>query len=408
MEQAKQLLEVASRIIKELELLSKSKETLHKRVKKMLLARLLEISENLVELFPVDEEVMYREERAKRKQDTLDLVKHIKSYSGTLRDIRKKIKYRKKGDSSIKTTEIKKSYYIILSNILFHNISHKIASQNKYLSLMLRKANINLLADSFVAVVIMNTLIAFFTGLLIAFGLSFLDIKFIPLPLIVTSPFNFQKFLLYAFTLPILSSLLVFLLSYYYPYLESISRANKIDDEIPFAAMHMAAVVSSGVEPTRVFRLISEAPEYKEFSVDTKRIVNKINLYGYDLLTALKDVAKLTPSEKAKDLFNGMVSIIASGGDISEYLEKKASSLLLDYKLERKRFIEAANLYADLYTGVLITAPIILGVLLALISPLGGNILGAEPSTIAILGLIFMVIVNILFISILKMIQPSE
>ncbi|MBU2496545.1 MAG: type II secretion system F family protein [Nanoarchaeota archaeon] len=403
-EEIKQILNTADKLIIELENLVKdrTRSELKINAKNKLLERLSQLSVSLLDLPDIP---LHRTKV--RKEDEAHLTKKISD--NTLREIGKRIREKDVKKREKETIELRKpNSYTTASNLLFHNLAHKIAQNNKDISDNLKKANLAILADSFVSVTLMNTLLALIAGIIIAILFSFLSIKFVPYPIISFAPLNAVKLILNLLAWPLILAVSMFLVSFYYPKLEAMSRINKIDDEIPFATMHMSAIVGSGVQPTKVFYLISDTDEYKNFNVETKRIINKINFYGYDLLTALKETAKTTPSSKARDLFNGMASIIATGGDIRSYLEKKASGLMVDYKLKRKKFADAASVYADIYTGLLITAPIIFGVLLSMITPLGGNLLGFNPENIAIAGLVVIVMFNIGFIIFLNAIQPPE
>ena len=90
----------------------------------------------------------------------------------------------------------------------------------------------------------------------------------------------------------------------------------------------MAAVASSGVPPTKMFQLISESEEYGEIAVEAEKIVNYIEIFGYDILTAIKTVALTTPSPMFREFFNGMVSTTQSGGDVKNFLTQKAEEAI--------------------------------------------------------------------------------
>lgn len=407
-EQINQILDTAEKIVKELEVLQKGKQRgkLSQDTEKDLLTRLYRLSNSLISILPT---------KLVEKAEKEKVSEAVKLAHQTLKDIKKRIgderRERKRKKRKHEVIELRKpTAYVTLANSLFYRFARNLTKKGyfKDIALDIKKANLNILLDSFVAVIFLNTFLGALAGLLIAFAVSFLAVTFTPIPLISISAFNILRFISTVLLLPLIGGLAMLLISYFYPKLEANSRIGRINDELPFAIMHMSAIVGSGVEPSKVFTLISETPEYKTFNVETKRVVNKINFYGHDLLTAVKETADLTPSQSAKDLFNGMASIIATGGDLKRYLEKKASSLMVDYKLKRRKFAQTAGIYADMYTGLLITAPIIFGVLLTMITPLGGNLLGMSAESLAIFGLVAIVLVNVGFIIFLSAIQPAE
>ena len=203
--------------------------------------------------------------------------------------------------------------------------------------------------------------------------------------------------------------ILVFLGMYAYPASEAAAKSRAIDNDLPFATIHMAAVAGSGAQPIAMFRLLLKSGEYKGLESEIKKIVNLVNLFGYDLSTALKNVSLRTPSRRLKELLTGIASTIESGGSLKSYLKSVANESMATYRLERKKYVESLATYSDIYTGVLIAAPLLFIVALTIINMVGGQIGGLEVSTIAWGGtLIVLPIVNILFYLFLNITQPGE
>jgi len=130
-------------------------------------------------------------------------------------------------------------------------------------------------------------------------------------------------------------------------------------------------------------------------------------LYGYDLVTALKNVSKTSPSDAMIELFNGIATTINSGGSLNSYLNEKARDFLNDYKLLRQKYISTSATYTDVYTGLLIAAPLIFMLMLVLVNVIGVSIGGLTASTIAIIGISAIVLLNIGFIIFLQVSQPD-
>jgi len=202
---------------------------------------------------------------------------------------------------------------------------------------------------------------------------------------------------------------LVFLGMYAYPASEASAKSRAIDNDLPFATIHMAAVAGSGAQPIAMFRLLLKSGEYKGLESEIKKIVNLVNLFGYDLSTALKNVSLRTPSRRFKELLTGIASTIESGGSLKSYLKGVADESMTTYRLERKKYVESLATYSDIYTGVLIAAPLLFMVALTIINMVGGQVGGLEVSTLAWGGtLLVLPIVNILFYLFLNISQPGE
>ena len=88
------------------------------------------------------------------------------------------------------------------------------------------------------------------------------------------------------------------------------------------------------------------------------------------------------------------------------FFEKRAETLLLNYRIERENFTKVAETFMDLYISIVIATPMILLLLLVMISVSGIGVgLGVNQMTLLIIFIV--AIVNIIFLWILSIRQPS-
>jgi archaeal flagellar protein FlaJ len=198
-----------------------------------------------------------------------------------------------------------------------------------------------------------------------------------------------------------------FIIFYSYPSLKRGSFEKKIGEEIPFATIYMAAIASSDLEPTKMFRLIANSKEYPAIGKEMKKVINQIDLYGYNLATALTNVSKGIKNERLSELFSGISINITSGGSLKNYLEKKADNLLVDYKLDRQKYNSVAETFMDVYISLLITAPLILMIVFVVMSMTGFDI-GIGIGMLNIIIIVFVSLLNIIFLAILQVKQPKN
>ena len=195
---------------------------------------------------------------------------------------------------------------------------------------------------------------------------------------------------------------------YLYPASIANTRRRNIKEDLPFAIIHMSAVAGSGAQPIAMFDLILTSGEYKGLEGEVRKIVNYVNLFGYDLGTALKTVAMTTPSKPFRELLLGVTSTVEGGGSLKDYLSGKADEAMTTYRLERKKYVETLSTYSDIYTGVLIAAPLLFMTTLAIINVLGGKIGGLDIGTLSSIGVYGAIpIMNILFMLFLNIMQPE-
>jgi flagellar protein FlaJ len=177
---------------------------------------------------------------------------------------------------------------------------------------------------------------------------------------------------------------------------------------MPFAINHMSAIASSGVPPHIIFKLLIDIKEYGEICNEARRIVRNVDIFGMDIISAIRNVAERTPSDDFKQFLFGIVSTIDTGGNIQKYLESSAKDALFDYRLKRQKYLQTLSTYADFYTAVLIAAPLFFISILSIMSLIGGQILGMSIPTAMHFGIYLLIpLLNVIFLLFVHFTQPS-
>jgi flagellar protein FlaJ len=184
---------------------------------------------------------------------------------------------------------------------------------------------------------------------------------------------------------------------YSYPSLEKKSAESAIDQELPFATIHMAAISGSMIDPSKIFSIMISTKEYPHIEKELVKLMNEINIYGYDLVSALRNIAFNSPSKKLAELFNGLATTINSGGNLPDFFNKRAETLLFEYKLEKEKSNKAAETFMDIYISVVIAAPMIL-MLLLMMMKISGLGLSLSTSLITLIMVLSVAVVNVVFI----------
>ncbi len=318
------------------------------------------------------------------KADKKEFLTKLKLSEGALMGMQK-MRDKKSG-----TSIVKPSFYAKISNRLFRKVTDKMAPQFDGLAKDLKKANIRFLLSSYLSMAVMSMLIAFVLGLLVFAVLLLINLNNW---MYAVLPFGLAGLALTAF--------------YLYPSSEASSVKKKISGELPFATIHMAAIAGSDIEPTKIFKIIAQSSEYPNMGKEIRKVLTQINVYGYDLVTALKNVAGRTSNKMLAELFSGLATNIATGGALKNYLEKKAENFLLDYRLERNKYADLAGTFMDVYISILIAAPLVLMMMFIVMNVAGLGMGGLGIQTLLALSIGGIVIVNIIFIVVLNMKQPG-
>jgi len=351
------------------------------------------------------------------KKDLKKEVSHKhKSSSKILRLLRKKIpelerktikRLRKKGKETKEEKVKEASKYVWIANKVFSNFSMSIVDNRIFRNLKrdLIKANLQFIPSNYISVILFTTLLSLIGGFFTFLFFLFFNISPM-LPIIIPVNENllgrFLKVFWVLFAIPIGT----FLMMYFYPWLEKKSIENIIDQELPFATIHMSAIAGSMIDPSKIFSIIISTKEYPELEKKFTKLINEVHVYGYDLASAIRNMAFFSPSTKLSELFNGIATTITSGGDLADFFDKRARSLLFEHRIEREKQIRAAETFMDIYISVVIAAPMILMLLLIMMKVSG---LGVSFSTgmITVIIVSTVSVVNVLFLSFLHMKQPK-
>lgn len=260
----------------------------------------------------------------------------------------------------------------------------------------LRGARINVLLNTWVSITFFFTALAYVTSLAAV--------------LIVGTLFDifYLIYILMLVFIPILSAAFTFLIFYIYPIEKAKSRARSIENNLPFAITHMAATASSGIPVEFMFSLIGGFKEYGEISEEANTIVKNIRAFGYSSIVAMKNVATQTPSKKLREILMGISSTIETGGNMTAYLKQMSEKALFDYRIKREKYLKTLSTYADIYTAMLVAAPLFLLSTLAIMSIIGGDIMGMSTSQIiTLMTWVLLPAMNVTFLVFIHVTYPG-
>lgn len=261
---------------------------------------------------------------------------------------------------------------------------------------VLAKSNMGILFEIYVGKMLLVSILSF----IIAFiSILIISAFLFPLPIIFS--------IISAFVGATTIFFLVLTIYHSYPFQLLTSKKSDIETNTPFAINHMSAIISAGVPPVVIFRLLSNIKEYGEITQECRRIVRNIDAFGMDLTSAIRNVANRTPSEGFKQFLYGIVSTIDTGGDLKKFFESSAKEALFDYRLKREKYLQTLSTYADFYTAVLIAAPLFFISILAVMALIGGQVLGLSIPVAMRVGIFVLIpLLNIAFILFIHYTQP--
>lgn len=196
-------------------------------------------------------------------------------------------------------------------------------------------------------------------------------------------------------------------------YLYPVYRADKLqrdlDDELAFTSGYMAILASAGVSPEKIFYSLSNLPMPLAVSAEAKNIIRDVNLFGLDVISALERASKRTPSEKFREMLEGFISTIHSGSNLSAYLREKSRQHMKLKRMSLRKFSDTLSILSEFYVAILVTGPLLLIIMLAVMAMMGGGTLWflTPELLLSILTYIGIPLGSIMFLIILDAVSPK-
>jgi flagellar protein FlaJ len=196
---------------------------------------------------------------------------------------------------------------------------------------------------------------------------------------------------------------------YWYPIYRADTIRRQLEDELPFMTGYMAILTSAGVSPENVFSSLANLPVAMTISAQAKDVVRDVNLFGCDIISALEDASKRTPSARFREMIEGFISMIHSGGNLAGYLREKSAQYMKMKKIGLKKYADTLSMLSEFYVAVLLTGPLMLVIMLTVMAMLGNASLGlmSPDLLLSLLTFVGIPVGSVVFLVILDATSPK-
>ncbi|WP_292346567.1 MULTISPECIES: type II secretion system F family protein [unclassified Methanoregula] len=145
-----------------------------------------------------------------------------------------------------------------------------------------------------------------------------------------------------------------------YPGIVARGRKSRIELELPYAVSYMQAL-STTMPPFAVIRRVYEERQmFSDVSAEFGHVVRDVELFGDDMITAMRNLQKTTPSPLLADFFNDLCIVFESGGDFSAYLASKTDYFHQQARRELDLVLKTMEIMAEVYVSAFVAGPIAL------------------------------------------------
>ena len=154
-------------------------------------------------------------------------------------------------------------------------------------------------------------------------------------------------------------------------------RRRRIDTTIKRNVAFIFALSRSGMPFAEVLRVLSRHTSvYGETAREMSVTVKDIDLFGTDLLTAIRRTGDRTPSDELEDFVENLGSVLRSGNSLPEFLRDQYEYFLDEEEAQQRQFLELLGTLAEAYVTVFVAGPLFLITILVIIGLLLGGTLG--------------------------------
>jgi len=197
---------------------------------------------------------------------------------------------------------------------------------------------------------------------------------------------------------------------YLYPIVRADNRKRNLEDGLPFTAGYLSILAGAGVPPAQMFRSLAKIDSSLAVSQEAKHIVRDVELFGVDIITAMESASRRTPSEKFKELLEGFIATMRSGGDLAKYLSERSRQFMQLKRIALRRLGDTLGVLAEFYVVLLVAGPLMLVVMLAVMAMLGGGTSGLFNPRLMLYLLTYLGIPlgSTVFLIMLDMISPKR
>ena len=267
------------------------------------------------------------------------------------------------------------------------------------LDVNLKKSGIKINFKAYVSTVILASLL-----------LSTSIMIFVPVLLFFIFKLSLFLSLLFGVGVSLFAGALTVIGFYFYPIYRADSLKRALEDEMPFTTGYMSILAGAGVPPDFIWRSLAQIDSSLSISNVARTVVRDVELFGFDAISALEATSKRTPSERFKELIEGFISVVHSGGNLAKYLRDRSQQYMKLKQIALRRFSDTLGILAEFYVTLMVAGSLIFVVMLAVMAMLGSGGFGPLDSRLLLqlLTYIGLPIGSVVFLVILDMVSPKR
>lgn len=182
----------------------------------------------------------------------------------------------------------------------------------------------------------------------------------------------FILFIFGTFTFGIFTGYGVYIIRWWLPHRVANYRRKEINETLPQLIAFSYALSRSGTEFSDIMKTIAQTKSsYGEAAKEFEIGVTQTEVYGNDIVSALREMGVRTPSTQFSEFSNNLASVLESGQDLSSFLAAQYKRYQQQEEQNQQQFIQLIATLAESYVSVLVVGPLLLYTILVVIGLFG-------------------------------------
>jgi len=158
-----------------------------------------------------------------------------------------------------------------------------------------------------------------------------------------------------------ITGVLAYVLRWQLPSNTAAVRRRSIDAGLPRATAFMYALSRGGMEFPQIIRILGRNREvYGEGASEMSVVVREMDLFGRDMITALRRMSQRTPSEQFKTFTENLTSVLQSGSDLPEFFKNQYERFREEAEDRQDEILEFLATIAEAYVTILVAGMLFL------------------------------------------------
>jgi flagellar protein FlaJ len=159
----------------------------------------------------------------------------------------------------------------------------------------------------------------------------------------------------------VITATLAYVMRWKLPSSNATVRRRGIEGGMPRTTAFMFALSRGGMEFPQILETLTEYREvYGESANEFSVVVREMNLFGQDMITAMRRMSRRTPSEQFKTFSENLTSVLQSGRDLPAFLQEQYERFREEAEERQEEVLNVLATIAEGYVTVLVAGVLFL------------------------------------------------